>query len=44
MSHLPFFLLFECGVASEGILFVGTEVAEPGGTVKTSEFRVRVGS
>lgn len=43
-QHLPFFLLFGCSVASEGTLFVGTEVAEPGGTVQTSEFRVRVGS
>ena len=42
--HLPFFLLFECGVASGGTLFVGTEVAEPGGTVQKSEFPVRVGS
>ena len=42
--HLPFFLFFECGIASEGTLFVGTEVAEPGGTVQTSQFRVRVGS
>jgi hypothetical protein len=41
--HLPFFLFFECGVASEGTLFIGTEVAEPGGTVQTSQFRVRVG-
>lgn len=44
LLHLPFFLLFECGVASEGMLFVGTEVVESDGTVKTSEFRVRVGS
>jgi hypothetical protein len=42
--HLPFFLFFECGVASEGTLFIGTEVAEPGGTVQTSQFRLRVGS
>lgn len=42
--HLPFFLFFDCGVAPEGMLFVGTQVAEPDGTVKTSEFRVRVGS
>jgi hypothetical protein len=42
--HLPFFLFFECGVASEGTLFIGTEVADPGGTVQTSQFRVRVGS
>ena len=42
--HLPFFLFFECGIASEGTLFVATDVAEPGGTVQTSQFRVRVGS
>jgi hypothetical protein len=42
--HLPFFLLFGCGVASEGTLFVATELAEPDGRLKTSEFRVRVGS
>lgn len=42
--HLPFFLLFDCGVEPEGMLFVGTQVAEPDGTLQTSEFRVRVGS
>ncbi len=42
--HLPFFLRFNCGVESEGTLFVMTDVAEPGGTVQTSEFRLRVGS
>jgi hypothetical protein len=42
--HLPFFLFFDCGVAPEGLLFIGTQVAEPDGTLQTSEFRVRVGS
>jgi hypothetical protein len=41
---LAFFLLFECGVASEGMLFVGTEVTDPRGSVRKSEFRFRVGS
>lgn len=42
--HLPFFLSFDCGIASEGTLLVGTDVAEPGGRLQTTEFRVRVGS
>ena len=43
-QHLPFFLLFNCGIASAGTLVVVTDVAERDGTLKTSEFRVRVGS
>ena len=42
--QLPFFLRFDCGVASEGTLFVVTDVAGPSGTLHTGEFRVRVGS
>jgi hypothetical protein len=41
---LAFLLLFECGVVSEGMLFVGTEVTEPRGSVQKSEFQFRVGS
>jgi hypothetical protein len=43
-QQLPFFLFFDCGVAPAGMLFIATEVAEPRGTMQTSEFRVRVGS
>jgi hypothetical protein len=43
-THLPFFLSFDCGVASEGTLFIGTEAASPRGMVQTSQFQVRVGS
>ena len=42
--QLPFFLRLDCGVASEGTLFISTDVAEPGGTLQTSQFQVRVGS
>jgi hypothetical protein len=43
-QRLAFFLVFQCGVASEGTLFIGTEVAEPRGSVRNSEFQIRVGS
>jgi hypothetical protein len=43
-QRLAFFLVFQCGVASEGTLFVDTEVAEPRGSVRNSEFQIRVGS
>ena len=42
--RLAFLLRFDCGVAPAGTLFVATEVAEPGGTFRTPEFRVAVGS
>ena len=42
-EQLPFFLFFDCGVAPEGFLFIGTEVVEQGGMTQTSEFRVRLG-
>ncbi len=42
--QLPFFLLFDCGVASDGTLFVMTDVAKPSGALQTSQFQVRVGS
>jgi hypothetical protein len=42
-QQLPFFLFFDCGVEPHGMLFIATEVAEPRGTTRTSEFRVRVG-
>ena len=42
-QRLAFLLLFECGVASDGTLFVDTEVTEPRGSVRKS-FQVRVGS
>ena len=42
--QLPFFLLFDCGVAPAGMLFVMTDVADSSGRMHTSRFEVRVGS
>lgn len=42
-QRLPFFLGFDCGVAPEGMLFIGADVADTRGMIKTSELRVRVG-
>ena len=43
-QQLPFFLFFDCGVAPEGVLFIGAELVDPTGMTETSEFRVRVGT
>jgi hypothetical protein len=42
--QLPFLLLFDCGVAPAGILFVMTDIADSNGRMHTSRFEVRVES
>jgi hypothetical protein len=43
-QQLPFFLVFACGVAPEGILFISADLVDPNGRVRKSESQVRVGS
>lgn len=40
---LPFFLSFDCGVRSEGTVFVSVDAADGTGRLQTSELRVRLG-
>ena len=41
---LPFFLAFDCGVFSEGVVHVTIDIAKPNGEMETSELRARLGS
>lgn len=42
-TTFPFFLSFDCGVASEGTLTVFLDNADRNGTMQTAELRARVG-
>jgi hypothetical protein len=44
LQTLPFFLVFDCDIASEGMLFVFIDTATANGGIETSELRARVGS
>ena len=43
-QQLPFLLVFDCGVAPVGILFISADLVDPSGRVQKSESQVRVGS
>jgi hypothetical protein len=43
LRTLPFFLSFDCGVLSEGVVHVTVDTATPNGQMETSELRARVG-
>lgn len=43
LRTLPFFLSFDCGVSSDGVVHVTLDTAAPNGQTSTSELRAKVG-